>query len=245
MSTTTASKTTTTTSKADERPRTRQRKLPPADVVAHAMGWLEPQDVASAASVCKVFASGCASERLWQEQYVRAFGGAPQGGAGARGDEGKGSGSVVAPAPRSALLMPPCAQSKVVCRDEKEGERASTSAGAARKWRQRFARRFRIERNWLSPGTDVSRFSSLTVSGHTANVRAVLVWWERGLVFSGSSDHAIRTSSKVESSLILNKTFDHKKASTRQAKVAHCITSSKAPMCREMGMQVRGAANAR
>jgi hypothetical protein len=118
----------------------RERALPP-DVVAHAMGWLEAKDVASAASVCKVFASGCASERLWQEQYVRAFGGARD----ARG-EGKGQGSA------PPLVIPPCAQSKAVCRDEGKGTRTSTTA---RKWRQRFARRFRIERNWLSPETPV------------------------------------------------------------------------------------------
>jgi WD40 repeat protein len=149
------------------------------------MGWLKPTDVALAASVCKAFASGCATERLWQEQYVRAFG----GGGEAREDEGKGEGSVASPAPVS-LAMPPCAESKVV-RGDDEGESTSTST-STRKWRQRFARRFRIERSWLSPETDAGRFPSLTLSGHRGEVLAVLVWWERGLVFSGLRSNTIR-----------------------------------------------------
>jgi hypothetical protein len=171
--------------------RTRRERALPPDVVAHAMGWLEAQDVASAASVSKVFASGCASERLWQEQYVRTFGGggATGGGGGSRG-EGKGRGSV-APAPLSRTLLPPlppCAQSKAV-RGEKGADAAHT-----RTWWRRFKRRFRIERNWLSPGqrVDIYPFSSLALNGHTGVVWVVHVWWERGLVFSGSSDMTIR-----------------------------------------------------
>jgi hypothetical protein len=165
--------------------RKRERALPP-DVVAHTMGWLEARDVAAAASVCKVFASGCASETLWQEQYARAFGGVRGGGVGG---ESKGQGSVV-PTPLS-LLMPPCSQSKAVRGEEGK----STGTGTAPQWRDRFARRFRIERNWLSPETDAGRFSSLTLSSHTDVVICVLVWWERGLVFSGSRDGTIQKCS--------------------------------------------------
>jgi WD40 repeat protein len=168
------SKTRSSTRKAK---RVRREQALPSDVVAHAMGWLGPMEAASAALVCKAFARGCESERLWRDKYLGAFGGGGGGGGGG-GAEGRGGGEGHE---AKAHLRPPCAESQVVCSD-----------GKSTRWRRRFARRFVIERNWLSPGSDVGPFSSLALVGHTEQVQGVLVWWERGLVFSCSLDCTVR-----------------------------------------------------
>jgi WD40 repeat protein len=96
-------------------------------------------------------------------------GGVGEGGNEGEGDEGK------------APLLPPCSHSQVVCSD-----------GKTTRWRRRFARRFVIERNWLSPGSDVGPFLRLALVGHTEQVLGVLVWWERSVVLSCSDDCTVR-----------------------------------------------------
>jgi WD40 repeat protein len=145
--------------------RIRREMALPSVIITHTMGWLGTRDIASAARVNKAFARGCESEMLWREQYRRAFGQKKRGGRGIR-----------------SALGPPCAENRVIYNSESE----STL------WRARFARRFGIERNWLSFGDVGDRFASHTFSGHTILVFCVLVWWEQGLMFSGSLDNTIR-----------------------------------------------------